>query len=330
MNVTLDAVSKRFGDTLAVDRVSAEIETGTLFFLLGPSGCGKTTLLRMLAGFSDPDSGSIRFGNRPMNGAPPQDRNTALIFQNYALWPHLTVFENVAYGLRLRHVPPAELRERVLRLLERVKLADYRERKPATLSGGQQQRVALARALVVRPDLLLFDEPLCNLDSKLRIAMRDEIRNLHAEEKLTAVYVTHDQEEALSLASRIAVMRDGHIEQIGHPHEIYTRPANPFVASFIGEINWVTPASPLARITGQPQDKACGFRPENVAVADAVLDPREGWCPAHVIHSTYLGSKNQLLLRLADNSEIKAWVTGYHPEGTSVSCRIIPDHWLLF
>jgi ABC-type Fe3+/spermidine/putrescine transport system ATPase subunit len=318
MQVTLKKLLKRFDKTVIVDRVDLQILSGEMFFLLGPSGCGKTTILRMLAGFYDPEEGDVLFGDKRMNGVPPHERNTALVFQNYAVWPHLTVFENVAYGLRVRKRPEAEIKERVTLALKQVKMDHIADRKPTSLSGGQQQRVALARAIVVKPDILLFDEPLCNLDAKLRIDMRDEIKKLHAETRITAVYVTHDQEEALSLATRIAVMNAGKIQQIGTPYEIYNKPANPFVATFIGEMNLLPATAPLAAKLGGKPGHQLGFRPEHVEVHPDGI-------PATVLFSAYLGSKNQTILRTADGDEIKAWLTGYQQEGETLRVRVAPE-----
>jgi len=237
--VTLKGVTKRFGETVAVNAVDLEIGEGEFFFLLGPSGCGKTTCLRILAGFYQPDEGEVWFGNRRMNDVPPHKRNTGMVFQNYALWPHMTVYENVEYGLNVRKVPAPEKRQRVRRALEIVQMEAYADRSANQLSGGQQQRVALARALVIEPDVLLLDEPLSNLDAQLRLEMRLEIKRIHAESGITAIYVTHDQKEALSLADRLAVMREGRIVQVGTPREVYTSPANRFVAGFIGETNFL-------------------------------------------------------------------------------------------
>ncbi|MBM3859771.1 MAG: ABC transporter ATP-binding protein [Verrucomicrobia bacterium] len=239
MNVILRNLTKRFDSTLVVNGVSLDVADGELFFLLGPSGCGKTTLLRLLAGFYQPDAGEIRFGPRPMNGVPPNRRNTGMVFQNYALWPHLNVFENVAYGLDVRKVTGAERSRRVEEALAIVQMNDYAKRSPAQLSGGQQQRIALARALVIRPDVLLLDEPLSNLDAKLRLEMREEIRRIHRETKLTTIYVTHDQQEALALADRIALMRDGGIEQVGTPLELYRSPRSAFVSEFLGAAHFI-------------------------------------------------------------------------------------------
>jgi ABC-type Fe3+/spermidine/putrescine transport system ATPase subunit len=299
MRIELEGIVKRFGDQTIVNGVSLDIADGEFFFLLGPSGCGKTTLLRMLAGFLFPDAGEIRFGGQRMNEVPPEKRNTALVFQNYAVWPHLTVFENVAYGLEVRKLSRAEVTKRVTDILDRVHLSHLRDRKPAQLSGGQQQRIALARAVVVQPDLLLFDEPLSNLDAKLRLEMREEILALRDGSPLTALYVTHDQDEALSLADRIGVMHEGRLQQIGTPREIYEHPANPFVAGFIGEINLYPPGTRLAALLGADASRQCAFRPEDVTLGSSGV-------PALVKRSTYLGGRNALVLALDDGTEVRA------------------------
>ncbi|HCF94397.1 MAG TPA: spermidine/putrescine ABC transporter ATP-binding protein [Verrucomicrobia bacterium] len=239
MEVRFDRVTKRFGSVVAVDDVSFAVSTGELFFLVGPSGCGKTTILRTVAGFYQPDAGAVWFGDRKMDGVPAHKRNAGMVFQNYALWPHMTVGQNVAYGLRVRGLSREEVRRRVDQALDVVRMPGYADRLPNQLSGGQQQRVALARALVIEPDVLLFDEPLSNLDAKLRLEMREEIQSLHQRLGITTIYVTHDQKEALSLADRMAVMRGGRVEQVGSPREVYRRPANAFIADFIGEANLV-------------------------------------------------------------------------------------------
>ena len=246
IGITLSNVTKRFGETVAVADVSLEVKRGELFFLLGPSGCGKTTLLRLIAGFGRPDSGDIRFDDRYVDDVPAHRRDTALVFQNYALWPHMTVAENVAYGLRERHVPKERREQLVSEALAAVHMKGYGARTPNQLSGGQQQRIALARALVIQPDAVLLDEPLSNLDAQLRLEMRREIRRIHDETGITMVYVTHDQKEALSMADRIAVMSMGRVEQIGDPRTLYLRPANRFVATFVGEANMI-PGSLLER-----------------------------------------------------------------------------------
>ncbi len=246
--ITIQNVTKSFpghagGITHAVDHVSLSIAAGELFFLLGPSGCGKTTLLRMIAGFIDPTGGAIAFsdagGTRDVTYLPPNKRNTGMVFQSYALWPHMNVFDNVAFGLGVRKVGKDETRTRVMEALAAVQMEPYAQRKPNQLSGGQQQRIALARALVIRPSVLLLDEPLSNLDAKLRNDLRMEIRRICKSSGITTVYVTHDQKEALSMADRIAIMRAGKIVQIGTPGGMYRRPADRFVAEFLGETNLV-------------------------------------------------------------------------------------------
>lgn len=236
-SIKIDQVQKAFGKVIAVDHLDLEIKDGEFFTFLGPSGCGKTTTLRMIAGFYYPTKGIIRFGDKDMTRVPPEKRNTGMVFQNYALFPHMTVFENVAFGLRVRKISANELKTRVQDVLRKVRLEKYSDRQVSQLSGGQQQRVALARALVIEPEILLLDEPLSNLDAKLRDEMRSEILRLQKEYKITTIYVTHDQAEALSMSDRIAVFNFGVCHQVGTPSEIYNQPANDFVASFIGEIN---------------------------------------------------------------------------------------------
>ena len=237
--ITIEKVVKKFGDAVALNGISLRIEPAELFFLLGPSGCGKTTLLRNIAGFCIPDEGRILFGDEDVTNLPPHKRNTGMMFQSYALWPHMTVARNVAFGLEERRVPRAEIRQRVGAALESVQMGQYAERKIAQLSGGQQQRVALARALVIRPRCVLLDEPLSNLDARLRLEMRSEIRRVCKENGLTAIYVTHDQKEALSISDRMAVLEGGRIAQIGTPEQVYRRPRTRVVADFIGETNFL-------------------------------------------------------------------------------------------
>ncbi len=235
--ITVRQLSKSFGGTPVLRNIDLKIEAGEMFFLLGPSGCGKTTLLRHIAGFYQPDRGHILFGAKDMTGVPAHRRNTAMMFQSYALWPHLTVARNVSFGLEERKLPKAEIQQRVREALDMVHMGTLGDRKINQLSGGQQQRVALARALAVRPDCLLLDEPLSNLDAKLRLEMRGEIRRICKQFGLTAIYVTHDQKEALHLADRMAIMEKGVLSQVGTPRGIYREPVSAGVASFIGEAN---------------------------------------------------------------------------------------------
>jgi len=239
ISIQVQQLTKRFGNVVALHGLDLTINPGELFFLLGPSGCGKTTLLRSLAGFYIPEDGRILFGDEDVTRLAPHKRNTGMMFQSYALWPHMTVAENVAFGLEERKVARPEIDRRVREALESVHMGKYAERKPNQLSGGQQQRVALARALVIRPRCLLLDEPLSNLDAKLRLEMRAEIRRVCKEFKLTTVYVTHDQKEALSIADRMAILEGGHILQVGTPREIYKRPHRRTVANFIGETDFL-------------------------------------------------------------------------------------------
>ena len=239
VSIVIRNLTKRFGTTTALDNVSLRIDAGEIFFLLGPSGCGKTTLLRHIAGFYEPDHGQIFFDSKEVTRMPPHKRNTAMMFQSYALWPHMTVARNVAFGLEERKVDKSKIEKEVFKALSTVRMENFASRKINQLSGGQQQRVALARALVVRPQCLLLDEPLSNLDAKLRHEMRTEIRRICQQFKLTAIYVTHDQKEALSIADRMAILESGRVSQVGTPQEIYREPHSKSVADFIGETNFI-------------------------------------------------------------------------------------------
>jgi len=271
--ITVEDLLVRYDSAVALDRVSLAVGSGELLMLLGPSGCGKTTLLRAIAGFVDPAAGSIRFDAEEMRGRPAHTRNVGMVFQSFALWPHMTVAENVAFGLRERRVPRPEIAERVAAALASTRMAGYGARHVDELSGGEQQRVALARALVIRPRCLLLDEPLSNLDAKLRQSMRDEIRRLCKSAGLTTIYVTHDQKEALAIADRIAVMHAGRILQIGAPTDVYRRPRSRAVATFIGETNLFE-----ARVTAVD---AGGIRVDSpigplLAAADQTVSPAPG------------------------------------------------------
>lgn len=238
MDIILENITHYYDDNLVLDNVSLKAEHGELVALLGPSGCGKTTLLKIIAGLIPIKEGKIHFGESDVSNLDPRKRNAVMVFQNYALFPHLTVEKNIDYGLRVRKTPSDDRKKRVEEIMATVKLKGLKDRKISELSGGQQQRVALARALVVRPDVLLFDEPLSNLDEKLRISMRQEIRRILKEADTTGIYVTHDQEEAMSIADKIAVMEKGVIKQIGSPKEVYENPSNRFVAEFMGKCNF--------------------------------------------------------------------------------------------
>jgi iron(III) transport system ATP-binding protein len=308
MRIAVRDLTKRFGSLEVVGRAGFSIGEGELFTLLGPSGCGKTTLLRLIAGFYAPDEGEILFDERKVNDVPPHERGIGMVFQNYALWPHMTVFDNVAYGLKLRNIGSGEIASRVDGVLEKVQLGGLGARYPGQLSGGQQQRVALARALVLSPKILLLDEPLSNLDAKIRIQVRAEIRKLQKELGITTVYVTHDQEEALTLSDRIAVFNKGRIFQIDTPKALYERPRNRFVADFIGINNFldativaVDPASvkvetPLGRMQALPsaqlrEGERCVLciRPENVALG-AAADGAVNRARGRITFAAYLGN----------------------------------------
>jgi len=346
--IHISNLTKRFGAVAAVDSVTVAIEPGELFFLLGPSGCGKTTLLRCVAGFAAPDGGSIRFADRDVTRVPANRRNTSMVFQSYALWPHMSVADNVAFGLGVRHVPAGERRRRVDDALRMVQLSELASRKPNELSGGQQQRVALARALVVEPDCLLLDEPLSNLDAKLRLEMRQQIREICKRAGLTAIYVTHDQKEALSMADRVAVMRDGRVEQIGTPQEIYRRPGNRFVAGFVGQTNFLSGKVAAiehgtARIAcgcGTLSSRAlpdglsvgrevtCSVRPEAVRLAETA-EQKPNRMVVTVQQSVYLGEVAQHQLRADDGVAMEVFEmnprrTATDGDGFTCECWIDP------
>lgn len=235
--INISEVTKKYDNNTIIPFLSLNIKNGEFFTLLGPSGCGKTTLLRMIAGFNTIEGGTISFEDKVINDIPAHKRNIGMVFQNYAIFPHLTVQQNVEYGLKLRKIKKDEMNKKVEKILKVTKIEEYKDRLPEKLSGGQQQRVALARAIVIHPSVLLMDEPLSNLDAKLRVEMRSAIRDIQKEVGITTVYVTHDQEEALAISDRIAVMKDGIIQQVGKPEDIYTRPSNMFVSTFIGSSN---------------------------------------------------------------------------------------------
>lgn len=315
-SLTLRHISRVFGERTALHDIDIDVHPGEFFSILGPSGCGKTTLLRIIAGFEKPDAGSVVISGRDVTHVPPEQRAIGMVFQNYALFPHMNVYENVAFGLQVRHVERGELRRRVSQTLASVAL-DGREREPVVaLSGGEQQRVAVARALVIEPDILLFDEPLSNLDASLRQHTREEIRSIQRKTSITTLYVTHDQAEALSLSDRLAIMREGRIEQIGTPEEVYQRPATPFVARFLGWGNVLAGSiTPEGLAIGESvwpiPSSARGARPGPVTIAlplDAITVVAEGYpgaIKAAVVEMEYLGIALVMTARVGE-TEFKA------------------------
>ena len=345
--IELVALTKRFAET-AVDEIDLQIASGEFFSLLGPSGCGKTTTLRLIAGFEQPTSGQILLDGIDVSGIPPHKRNVNTVFQSYALFPFLTVFDNVAFGLRNRKLPAAELTSRVNAALALVKLEAFGKRRPAQLSGGQQQRVALARALVLQPSVLLLDEPLGALDAKLRRSLKVELKALQEQVGITFLYVTHDQEEALTMSDRLAVMRDGQIVQIGTPSAVYEGPADTYVADFLGVSNLMAvdivergPGSRCQARLGEtvltvehggqdaPDRSHAVIRPERVKI-EAFGSPGPNRVPAMVERLVYLGSSTQIFLRLAAGADLQAVLQndGNPPEfsqGTPVHAFLAPD-----
>ena len=317
--VRLDHISKIYTDPktgkpfYAVNDVSLDIEPGSFVTLLGPSGCGKTTTLRMIAGFESPDEGEIYLGQEPINALTPNKRDTAMVFQSYALFPHYNVFDNVAYGLRLRKVPKAEIDRRVAAILELVELSGMESRMTNQLSGGQQQRVALARAMVVEPGVLLFDEPLSNLDAKLRVSMRTEIRRIQQTLGITAVYVTHDQAEAMAISDKIIIMNRGVVAQMGTSEEIYQHPNSEFVADFIGEVNFLS--GDITQVRGDSCTLSIAGHPVQVGNPDGfpvgkqckvVLRPEagilgdSGALPCKVVLSCFMGAYQNYHVMVGD------------------------------
>ena len=344
--VRLDHISKIYQDPktgkdfYAVKDTSLTIEPGSFVTLLGPSGCGKTTTLRMIAGFESPDEGEIYLGEQAINALTPNKRDTAMVFQSYALLPHYNVFDNVAYGLKLRKVPKDEIQKRVMKILDLVELTGMEGRMTNQLSGGQQQRVALARALVIEPSVLLFDEPLSNLDAKLRVSMRTEIRRIQQEVGITAIYVTHDQSEAMALSDNIIIMNKGVVAQMGSPQDIYYHPNSEFVADFIGEANFLK--GRLERMDGdhavlnvegssarvpakagmtQGKEYTVVLRPESAVLAD------QGGLPCQVTLSCFMGSYQNYHVKVG-NTLVK--LTDYNPKNKRIyqvgeSCSLVFD-----
>jgi iron(III) transport system ATP-binding protein len=340
-SITLDQLTKRFGATTAVDSVSLRVPAGSLVCLLGPSGCGKTTTLRMIGGFEEPTSGRILIGDDEVTALPPYVRPTAMVVQSYALFPHMSVYDNISYGLRARRMPRAEIKERVEEVLGLMELHGQERKSPPQLSGGQQQRVALARALVIRPKVLLFDEPLSNLDAQLRVRMRSEIRGVQRRLGITSVYVTHDQEEAFSIADQVAVINRGQLVQIGTPRELYRQPADRFVAEFVGLSN-IVPAEvvesngsgAVVRVFGQQvrsrrpprqpgREASLVLRPEALRLESASA---EG-VPGRVQTLAYVGPLVRYTVAVQDGQLLTVDLHNPSPdqffaEGTPVSVRL--------
>ena len=338
-SIRLENLSKQFKEILAVDDVTLDVEPGTLVCLLGPSGCGKTTTLRMIAGFEDPTSGKVFIGDEDVTELPPYARPTAMVFQSYALFPHMNIYENIAYGLKARRTPKKEIPVKVQEVMALMELEGQEEKSPAQLSGGQQQRVALARALVIRPKVLLFDEPLSNLDAQLRVRMRGELRDIQHRLGITSVYVTHDQEEAFSIADLVAIMNQGKLTQLGSPIDLYRKPADRFVAEFVGLSN-VMPAELVQsnaegadiRVLGQiihsqqpPANPSAAIsvvlRPEAIGITSG----GKGGIPARVRTLAYVGPLLRYTVAVeGDGTELMVDLSNprsdeFYEEGAAVS-----------
>ena len=342
VSIHIDNVVKKYGDHTVIDGLSLDVRPGEFFTLLGPSGCGKTTLLRMIIGFNSIEGGEIRIGDRRINDVPPNQRNMGMVFQNYAIFPHMSVRDNVAFGLKMRGVSAEEIDRRVDAILRVVKIDALRDRMPTALSGGQQQRVALARAIVIAPEVLLMDEPLSNLDAKLRVEMRNAIKQIQRQIDITTVYVTHDQEEALAVSDRIAVMEGGVVRQIGSPQQIYRRPADVFVSTFIGLSNlfdgivrseadrksvellpdYRVPMQNLAAEAFDGQAVVVSVRPEEFIITEGEGDG----IPAVVKSSVFLGLTTHYFLETAQGRAVEA-IRGQEDgallaDGTRVTLRV--------
>ncbi|CAM4404842.1 ABC transporter ATP-binding protein [Paenibacillus tarimensis] len=312
MQIRIEQLTKTYANQRGINQIDLTLPEGGLTAIVGPSGCGKTTLLRTLAGLIKPDSGAIRFGGKDVTYAPPQHRGATMVFQNYALWPHMSVFDNIAYGLKLRRTPAAEIERRVTEVLRRVEIdpADVKKRHPQQYSGGQQQRIALARALVVQPHLLLMDEPLSNLDAKVRQRLRVEIRNIQQSFGITALYVTHDQEEALSMADYVVLMNEGRIEQAGTPKEVYYQPSSYFTAHFLGDSHTlhVRRGSETRRLVVRSCDMAIGSRAEQLPASAAGEWPlveavEGGWqLTGEVTNHLFIGSSYRHMVRVGSQA----------------------------
>ena len=358
VGVKIENLTKKFGNVTAVDNLSLEIKPGELFTLLGPSGCGKTTLLRTIAGFYYQDHGAIYFNSKRIDSIPPYKRDTGMVFQSYAVFPFMSVFDNIAYGLKARKVPRAEIKERVMNAIGLVRLEGMEKRRPDQLSGGQQQRVAVARAVVIEPSVLLMDEPLSNLDAKLRVDMRVDIKRLQKKLGITMIYVTHDQEEALAISDRIAVMSKGKIVQIGSPWEIYHNPVNAYVADFIGVTNFFR--CPVEKVEKETttilfegktlkvpsavgvdvEEVIASIRPEAMKIIynndDLTAEDRDIFTfDGEVFDSTYLGASLSVIAKTGENKSIQIYIAnpkreGLISEGTMVKIGFSPRDLIIF
>ncbi len=356
IDVRLVDVTKRFGpDVVAVDHINLEVRDGEFFSLLGPSGCGKTTTLRMIGGFEEPTSGLIELQGQDVTWLPPYRRNVNTVFQNYALFPHLSIYENVAFGLRRRKVPDRDVRTRVSEMLELVELPGYEKRRPTQISGGQAQRVALARALINRPAVLLLDEPLGALDLKLRKQMQVELKRIQQEVGITFIYVTHDQEEAMTMSDRIAVMSGGHYEQLGTPEELYERPTTRFVAGFLGVSNMLRGTRlgedggySLVQVVGGAQVRVprervdsraeveVGVRPEKIRLLSegAAVADRLNRLEGRVVDASYMGVSTQYIVRVGTDTDLTVYEQNVerteegslHRPGETVGLAWMPEH----
>ena len=341
VNIKIENAQKRYGDNIIIENLSLDIRQGEFFTLLGPSGCGKTTLLRMIAGFNSIEKGNFYFNEKRINDLDPAKRNIGMVFQNYAIFPHLTVEQNVEFGLKNRKVSKEEMKIETDKFLKLMQIDEYRDRMPERLSGGQQQRVALARALVIKPDVLLMDEPLSNLDAKLRVEMRTAIKEIQNSIGITTVYVTHDQEEAMAVSDRIAVMKDGEIQHLGQPKDIYQRPANLFVATFIGKTNVLsgTLNNSVLKVAGKYdinlnniKDKdikgnvVISIRPEEFVIDET--QAKEG-IKAFIDSSVFLGLNTHYFAHLESGGKIEivqeSKIDSIIPKGTEVYLKVKQD-----
>ena len=341
VNIKIENAQKRYGDNIIIENLSLDIKQGEFFTLLGPSGCGKTTLLRMIAGFNSIEKGDFYFNEKRINDLDPAKRNIGMVFQNYAIFPHLTVEQNVEFGLKNRKVSKEEMKVETDKFLKLMQIDEYRDRMPERLSGGQQQRVALARALVIKPDVLLMDEPLSNLDAKLRVEMRTAIKEIQNSIGITTVYVTHDQEEAMAVSDRIAVMKDGEIQHLGQPKDIYQRPANLFVATFIGKTNVLngTLNNSVLKIAGKYDVNLNNIKDKNVKgnvvisirPEEFVIDENQAkdGIKAFIDSSVFLGLNTHYFAHLESGEKIEivqeSKIDSIIPKGTEVYLKVKQD-----